>query len=181
MSLEFWRFLEMFHLHHQKSSSNCPFFPWKRTVEGFWHSWGVAMLHMKASDVPSKRETESCPVITLFHLQPNFQIKPKINKGKLSNSIKKIKINKNKHIWKKRCDQCLHSGRCCASSLHQLHERRLPLGSLGRAAGWLMKRKQRVKRFRELPGRCVSRVQDWKRRLTLMHQRWNDREAKLVC
>lgn len=60
------------------------------------------------------------------------------------------------------------SSLCGQTICHQLHKRhgykleneRLPLGSLGTTAGWVMKRKQHVKRFPKLPERCSSRVCD---------------------
>jgi len=44
--------------------------------------------------------------------------------------------------------------------LEKFENERLPLGSLGTTAGWVMKRKQHVKRFPELPRRYICRICD---------------------
>lgn len=124
------------------------FFLWKRTVEGFCPSEGqetLKTLHQERLKAAQR-------------FSPAFKYRQQ-NKGKELPNFPKIR---QKHI--------LHSGRRGAASLHEPppfaqprrteESERLPLGSLGTAAGWLMKRKQRVKRFPELPGRCVSGAGD---------------------
>lgn len=138
----------MFHPTSTKGFYQLSFFLWTRTVEGFCASGGQLC-----------RKT--------LHQE---RLKAAPNSAPLSNTGNKIR-EKNFQTFKKiKKKRILHSGCRGAASLHEQppfaqprrteESERLPLSSLGTAAGWLMKRKQRVKRFPELPGRCVSGAGD---------------------
>lgn len=139
----------MFYPTSTKVFYQLSFFPVEEDSGGLLSQRGTAVAEDAASGETERGDSDPLSNTGSKIKEKNFQ------------SFKKIK---KKHI--------LHSGRRGAASLHEPppfaqpqrteESERLPLGSLGTAAGWLMKRKQRVKRFPELPGRCFSGAGDGK-------------------